>query len=157
MEAPRLLVYAEHHDRRLFRRDADALLPQQVYEKADAGARIARHRKLTLDIVFGRGMVVVDVYLRPALVDEPGELADPAPLLRVNDDKGVHVFVVDVLYLCDVHEIEGRADEEIPDALLLRAGEDEDCVGIELLRSDHRGKGVEVGVEVRSDDLHDKD
>ena len=47
-------------------------------------------------------------------------------------------------------------DKKVPDGLLLRAGKDQDRVGVKFLRSHHGRKGVEIGVEMGSDDLHSK-
>ena len=51
-------------------------------------------------------VVVVDVDLRTALVDEPCEIADPALLLGIDEDQRIDLVVVDVLHLGDIHEIE---------------------------------------------------
>ncbi len=46
-------------------------------------------------------------------------------------------------------------NEEIPKASLLRAGKDQDRIGIEFFGGQHGGQRIKICIDMRSDYFHD--
>ena len=97
-------------------------------------------------------MVIVNVDLDAGSSDQFGEFPDAADVAGVHQHELANLIEVDRMDVGHVEEINHRADEKIPQIFLLGAREYDACVGIELLRRQQRGQGVEIRVDVRRND-----
>jgi len=106
-----------------------------------------------MDIVWRRKMVIVnmDVSIR---TDDLGEFPDAAGLTSVDQDQTFHLVEVDILDPFHFKRIQGRMDEKISKAPLLRPWKDQNGMGIELLGGHHGGQGVKVSIGVGGNDFH---
>ena len=153
-EGAGVLVEPQAHDGGLVRAQRDS--PAADLVDQDGHRRPGRRARLQLpaDVAVARRVVVVDVDLHPGAADQAGEPADPAGLAGVHEHQPLHALQLDGLDLGHVEQVDQRADEEGPQVLLLGAGEDHACIGVELLGGQERGEGVEIRVDVGGDHRH---
>ncbi len=73
-------------------------------------------------------------------------------MLSINYDKPCDLIQLDVLDSFYVSRIEDL--DEIPDSLLHRPRKDDHRLRVKLFGRNGRGEGIEVGVNMRSDNIH---
>ena len=99
-------------------------------------------------------MVVVDVDEKIGPVQHLGEAADAVPGLGVDEDEARDGREVDILEPRGQDSpCGGRPQKEVAKRPLLRSGEDDPGVRVELLGPHHPGQGIEVGVRMGCDDF----
>ena len=147
-----VLIDAEAHDGRLVRGDTDVSLPDDLHQQGRVGTGQFIELEIPLDIIFGRGMVVVDMDLKIIVGQDVGHSADAATLAGIDEDELPDAIKVKILQIGHVEEVNHRFDEKIAQVSLLGTGENDHRLRVELLRGQHRGHGVEIRVDVGGDD-----
>ncbi len=153
-----VLVDAQQEEGGLDRRRGVARLVQELGQQGAGGPRLrvdpaAGDRQVAL----GGRVVVVGPELDGGVGGEPlGDHADPVALDDVaehqsGDARRIHLLGPE---LGERELLAERPLEQTANRLLLRAGEEDPGLGVELARHEHGARGVEVGAQVGGDDLH---
>jgi hypothetical protein len=108
----------------------------------------------TVQIAGGVGMVVVQVDVQAGVVQALAEIADAGGLAGVHHDEPSDLLLGDVFQPLEGVVVLHRLGEEVPEVFFLRAGKGEHRLGVELVRGDHGGQPVEIGVYMGGDDFH---
>ena len=150
-----LLVDPQGQQGRLLRGEGHLLLPEEAEQDGGGRPDLAQDLQTARDILGVDRMVVVDVDLQPRPPQDLFEGADPRPPLHVHQDETRDRLQRESPE--PLHpERKLRLAQELPDVPLLGSREQQTGLGIELRRRRHGGQSVEVGVNVRADEFHER-
>ena len=148
-----VLVDAQRQQRRLLGGEGVAAPAQELDHQRGVRADLLDHLDDPGDVLGARGVVVVDVHFHAGPGGDLGERADAVAPPGVDENDPGDLRRIERAQ--PRHPVAARRGLEIlAQRPLLRAGEDELRPRVELLRRDHRGEGVELGLQVGGDDLH---
>ncbi len=154
-ERPGVLVDPQREDRGLEWRHLELALGDDAQHEGDQRAVVGGDHVGRVDErrqVARRAMVVEDEDLDVGPFDEHAELAEPVRVIGLDEHEPPHLRQVDGAGVGQ-RDLIGEQGPKLTHVAVDGAAQDHARLGIELVRRDHRGEAVEVGVGVGRDQL----
>ncbi len=152
-KGPGVFIDPQGHEGGLVRGQGDPLFFQQAGHDGHRSPHRPDDLQRTLQLPGYRRVMIVDMDVQVRTVDDFPEFPDPVRLAGVDQNQPFDPVQGDLLQLDEIIEVDGGLEKKITQILLLGAGEDQQGLRVEFFGGQHGGQSVEVGVQVRGDDL----
>ena len=155
-QMPGVFVETEHHHGRFIRRRHNFFFQKQLRHDRGCCANLFDTLKRPDNRIFIAGVVIVDMNFKTRLVDNFGKVADAGCAAHIDQNQAGHLLQIDIADPFDIIGVKGGLQQKISQPTFLTTGKNQLRIGIEPLGSNHGPEAVEIGIDVGSNNIHNR-